>query len=214
MKIIPTIFEKRFERAEEKIEIIAPMVTWLQVDVIDAIFTVGKTFELELLATIEPIFYEKILWETHLMVKEPIKWIEKCLHVNSSRIIGQVEMMDDREKFVEAVKDSGAEVGLGFDVETTVTDIPLETDLILLMARKAGFEERPFETKKVLEKINTLQKLLEINKNYHFEIGVDGGIDREKIEILKEAGADTAYCGSAIFNGKVEDNWQQLQKLL
>ena len=48
------------------------------------------------------------------------KWIEKCNFVGACRIIGQVEMMSDKNKFIEEIKAKGLESGLSFDVETEI----------------------------------------------------------------------------------------------
>ena len=103
---------------------------------------------------------ESILWETHLMVNDPIKWVEKSMFVNASRMIGHVEMMPDREAFVKRVKDEGAEAGLAFDVDTEVENIPKETDLVLLMSRKVGFGSFPFD-ERIYERI---KKAVEIRE--------------------------------------------------
>ena len=172
MQVIPTILEKSFDEAKDRILRLKDQVRWIQIDVIDGYFSFGKTFELELLTKVEGS--ENILWETHLMVKEPINWIKKSMFINCSRIIGQVEMMSNRDEFIKKVKDNNVEAGLAFDIDTEVTDdIPEETDVILLLSRKSGFESQPFE-EKVYEKI---EKLVEIRKNnqLNFRIGIDGG---------------------------------------
>ncbi len=180
------------------------LVKWIQIDVIDGIFVFEKTFELELLKGILEE-NEKNLLDIHLMVKEPIKWINKCEFVGASRIIGQVEMMTDREEFVKRVKDMGIEVGLAFDINTKIKNIPEETDMVLLMGRKVGFEVMPFE-EKVWERIKKIRE-------QKFEIGVDGGVNISNIERLKKEGVDLAYCGGAIFGeGKIEDNLKNLQR--
>jgi len=206
MQIIPTILEKDFNRAKEKILVVKDLVKWIQIDVIDGFFTFGKTFELELITKIEGV--ENLLWETHLMVKEPINWIEKSIFINTSRIIGQVEMMSDREKFVKKVKDKGVEAGLAIDIGTDIGEIPEETDLVLLMGRKAGFESYPFE-EVIYKRIRQLVKIRAKNK-LDFKIGIDGGVNENNINKLEEAGAEIAYCGGAIFNGKVKDNLEKL----
>ena len=207
MQIIPTIIEKDFSVAETKIRLIKDKTRWIQIDVLDGYFSEGKSFELELLNKIQKEIQNNLL-EIHLMVKEPIKWIEKCNFVGASRIIGQVEKMFDREKFVEEIKDMGLEAGLAFDVETEINEIPLETDLILLMGRKAGFESLEFD-EKILKKIEFLVNLRK-NNDMNFEIGVDGGINLETIKKIKNTGIEIAYCGKAIFNGKVEENLEKL----
>ena len=138
MQIIPTILEKSFDQAWNKIRQVKEISKWVQIDVIDSKFNFGKTFELELLNN-NPEETENILWEIHLMVDEPINWIEKCNFVGALRIIGQVEKMSDRESFVDAVKNLGIDVGLAMDIDTEIGQIPKEVDLILLMARKSAF---------------------------------------------------------------------------
>ena len=99
MIVIPTILEKDFARAEIKIKLIKDKSRWMQIDVIDGYFTDGKTFELELLNKIGKEIQSNLL-EIHLLVKEPIKWVEKCNFVGANRIIGQVEMMSSKDEFV------------------------------------------------------------------------------------------------------------------
>lgn len=207
MQIIPTILEKDFYLAETKIKLIKDKSRWLQIDVIDGFFLEGKTFELELLNKIETEIQDNLL-EVHLMVREPIKWIEKCNFVGATRIIGQVEMMDDSEKFVSKIKDLGLETGLAFDVDTEVKEIPKETDLVLLMGRKSGFGTIEFEDK-IYKKIETLVNFRKI-KNMDFKIGIDGGVNLKNIKKIKDVGVDIAYCGGAIFNGNVNDNFEKL----
>lgn len=207
MQIIPAILEKEFANAEAKISRVKNLVKWIQIDVIDGIFTYGKTFELELLnKKIKET--ENILWDIHLMVKEPKNWIEKCNFVGATRIIGQVENMSDRVEFINKVKDLGLEAGLAFDIDTNIAEIPLETDLVLLMGRKLGFDSKPID-KKIFERIEKVKKIREI-ENKNFLIGVDGGINKENIEELKRSGVDIAYCTGAIFNGNVDNNLKEL----
>ena len=208
MQIIPTILEKEISSAEIKLRLIKDKSRWIQIDVIDGFFSPGKSFELELLNKMQKELQNNLL-EIHLMVKEPIKWIEKCNFVGACRIIGQVEKMSDRKEFVEEIKDMGLEAGLAFDVETEIGEIPDETDLILLMGRKSGFESAEFE-EEIYKKIEDLAKFKKENK-MDFKIGIDGGINLEILEKIKKSGAEIAYCGGAIFNGNVNDNFEKLK---
>jgi len=207
MQIIPTILEKEFDKALIKIRQAKGISKWIQVDVIDGKFSGGKTFELELLNNILDET-EDILWEVHLMVNEPKNWIEKGNFVNASRIVGQVEMMTDRNEFVTEVKNLGIEAGLAIDIDTEIGEIPEETDVVLLLARKAGFERADFNDK-VFEKIEKLKKIRN-EKKLKFIIGVDGGIDTTNIGKLNNAGVEIAYCGGSIFSGMVEENIEKL----
>lgn len=208
MKIIPTIFEKNFLMAEEKILAIKDMVDWIQVDVTDGYFVDGKTFELEMLGRVEET--ESSLFDIHLMVENPEKWINKCLFVGASRIIGHVEAIDKRSEFVDLIKKEGVETGLAFDIDTNIdNDIDQDVDVVLLMGRKAGFGVYEFD-EIVFEKI---KKVVELRRKIgaNWKIGVDGGINIGNLEKLKEIGVDIAYCGSAVFNGDINKNLERLK---
>lgn len=209
MTIIPTIFDKDYREAEKKLEMVKGLVKWVQFDVTDNVFTPGKTFELELLGKFG-IEMTDFLYDIHLMVKEPIKWLEKCLFVNASRVIGQVEMMDNIDSFVKKSKDIGFETGIAYDWDTKIGKIPREVDLVLLMGRKAGFVSSTLENG-VFEKIEKLIKIRE-SDFLEFRIGIDGGVNLENIHELKISGADFVYCGGAVFSGNVKNNLELLQK--
>ncbi|MFZ2152674.1 MAG: hypothetical protein WAV41_01285 [Microgenomates group bacterium] len=185
MQIIPTIgLKKQYEEAEERIRQIRDYSNWIQIDVCDSVFAKGKTFELELLGKLD-FETKNSLWDVHLMVKEPINWINKCVKVGASRIIGQSEMMSDKTMFLDKVKNEAAEAGLAFDVDTEVKTIEGDWDIILLMGRRAGFGYFDFEGK-VLDKIKKV-------KDMGYRVGIDGGVDVDNYEKIVEAGADIIY---------------------
>lgn len=194
MIIIPTVAEKEFEKVEQRIQNIDDRSIWFQVDVMDNKLVSGKSFELELLTKLT-IDISKKLIDIHLMVKEPINWFEKCIFVGANRIIGQVEMMSNKEKFVEKIKNEGVEAGLAFDIETPLSDVPIpeETDIVLLMGRKMGFGVYDLDDR-IWQKIDVLK---EIRKSMEkkFSIAVDGGVNKTNWTRLKEVGVDVVYCG-------------------
>lgn len=190
VKIIPTVLEKNIFEAEKRVSQVKNRSKWIQIDVIDGIFLPEKSMELELVSRLDGV--ENILWDIHLMVKEPVNWLEKCIFIGATRVTGQVEMMSDREEFVKQVKDAGMEAGLAFDIKSDVDDIPEETDVVLLMGRKAGFGWKEMDN-------NIYQKLKiakEMKKERDYLIGVDGGVTVDNIDKLGEAGVDIVYSGN------------------
>ena len=208
MQIIPSILEKDFSIAENKIKLIKDKFRWMQIDVIDGFFSEGRSFELELLNKIE-VQIQNNLIEVHLMVKEPIKWIEKCNFIGASRIIGQVEMMNDRNSFIQEVKNMGLEAGLAFDVDTEIEKIPDGTDVVLIMGRKSGFQANKFQE----DTINKIKKVVQAREGkdaQYYKIGIDGGVNLDTIKKIKEAGAEIAYCGRTVFDAILNDNLEKL----
>lgn len=199
MQIIPTVTEKDFYKAEQRIVGVAQFSRWIQIDVFDNVFSPGSSFSLELINKLD-FATENLLWDVHLLVKEPIDWIEKCLFIGASRIVGQVEMMNDREMFVKTIRDEGLEAGLAFDIDTEINDIPIETNLVILMGRKAGFGVFDLENKL----FDKLDKLHQINqkRGQKFLIGVDGGVSPDNIGRIKDSGIDVIYSGGNYFQLK------------
>jgi len=183
MKIVPTILEKDFSEAERKVGLVLDLVSWIQIDVIDGVFCPGKTFELELISRVDFNMENKLL-DIHLMVKEPIKWVNKCDFVGAARVTGQVEMMTDRNKFVKKVKDLNMEAGLAIDIDTEIGEIPEETDMVLLLGRKAGFGGGEMD-ERIWKKIEGLRQIQSGEVNA-FQIGVDGGVTKEKVSRFVE----------------------------
>lgn len=212
MQIIPAVLERKFEDADRKIDLVKDLTRWVQIDVIDGVLTPGKTFELEQLTKLS-FNSDNLLWDIHLMVKEPIKWIKKCDFVGANRVIGQVEMMEDREEFVKSIKDLGMEAGLAFNVDTVIDcDIPEDTDIVLLMGRPFGFGNYKMD-KCISQRIEQL-KQVRIDKDLNFAIGVDGGITENNIPLLCRLGVSMAYCTGAIYSGIVKENWKKLNSLI
>jgi ribulose-phosphate 3-epimerase len=194
MRIIPTTgLHKNFDEAEERLRQIKDYSRWIQVDVCDNVFAAGKTFELELLKKIS-FNTDNVLWDIHLMVKEPIDWIEKCMFIGASRIIGQVEMMTNRDDFVSRVKDTGLEVGLAFDVETIINQIPKEVDEILIMGRKAGFGYFEMD-KSVVKRVKQAKQIANT-----MAIAIDGGVDVENVKMLENEGVEIVYSEKNYFD--------------
>lgn len=188
MQIIPTTNPQvDFDRVEARLSLVKDTTTWIQIDVTDGVLVKPVSFPLELLNRSDLIL-EKNIFDIHLMVKEPINWLNKCLFIQASRIIGQVEAMSDREAFISAVKDQGLEAGLAFDVDTPVDfNIPLDTDLILLMGRPMGFDPLPLDDR-IFAKIKKL-------KDKKYKVAVDGGVTPDSLLRFIDAGVDIIYSG-------------------
>ncbi|MFA6606990.1 MAG: hypothetical protein WCS75_08335, partial [Sphingomonas sp.] len=78
MQIIPAIIGKSFEEIEAKVHKVEGLVGWVQIDVMDGVFTdtifwpyVAEGGGLEKLNVLGAIRNDKLKYEAHLMVKDP-----------------------------------------------------------------------------------------------------------------------------------------------
>jgi len=209
-EIIPTILTADFSEYIKKMQGLKGVCPRVQVDIIDGKFVGNQTISLESLKN-EPT---DLRMDLHLMVKEPEEWVNRALEILPDRLIGQVEMMYEPQKFINRATNGGFEVGIALDLETPVESVPEEiyhmVDLVLLLSVKAGFSGQEFD-EKVLEKIEKIKKIV----GDLVGIGVDGGLTDEKIKLCQKKGANIFNVGSTFW--EAEDlglRYNELLKLI
>lgn len=151
--------------------------------------------------------------DIHLMVEDIELFINKYRVLEPQFITFHVELQKDIEKYLKMVRSFGIKVGLAINPDTDLSALkPLlkEVDLILLMSVYPGKGGQSFITE-TTKRINTLKAWRE-QLQLPFLIEVDGGININTIQDVKEA--DIIVSGSYITNGNVEENIQNLKKLL
>ena len=204
--IIPTILEKNWEEIEAKFEIYRKFAKAVHVDFIDGKFTDNLTFP-----DSNPFskFSKYFELEAHLMVEEPINYLDNLSRAGFKTFLGHVEKMSDQVKFVAKGEALGA-VGLALDIATPVSAIKVpneDLDQVLLMSIVAGASGRPFD-ERVIPKIRSL-------KNQGFlNIQIDGGVSDQTLPILKNAGANIFCVNSFLFKGDPEKQYRLLESLL
>lgn len=204
VEVIPAILTNNFGEVEEKLNKLEVLVDRVQIDIVDGVFANNKSIDPALLQPVETT----LNLDFHLMTKDPINWVEKCIQGNADRIIGQIEKMDSQKEFVNKIMNKGLKPGLALDTETEVVKIDLEVvpllDVILLMSYPAGFGGQPFDPK-TYKKIDELFSLREKEKAL-FKICIDGGVTIDNIGKMIENGADEVAIGTRLFDGNLEEN--------
>ena len=195
MQILPGILEKDWDSIKTKIELAKTFTNTLHIDIIDGKFANNTTF-----LDPEPFiqYSNELFLELHMMVENPIQYIEPFAKAGFKRFIGHVEKMPDQEEFVKVAKQYG-EVGLAVDGDSNLDQLKIDLnklDCVLIMTINAGFSGQEFDPVK-LEKVQTLKQM---NKNLVIEI--DGGINDQTIRLAKEAGANRFVSTSFLFNSE------------
>lgn len=211
VEVIPSILTNDRAELEDMLMKAEGAVKRVQIDIIDGQFAANKTIDPAVVSEVESPF----LLDFHLMTKEPINWVEKAKSGGADRIIGQVEMMGNQEEFIGKVVEAGAAVGLGLDLDTPTSSLEKEIldslDVILVMSVKAGFGGQEFQ-ESALSKIKDLSKQKEAGAR--FRICVDGGVSKDNLTKIKEAGADEVVVGKRLYAPTVIDGLKQFENLL
>ena len=201
-EIIPGILEKDFLEIERKIELVRRFSKVIHIDIIDGKFAPNTSF-------LDPKPFEKytrdLFFEAHLMVEEPINYLEPFAASGFKRFLGHIEKMSDQVEFV-AKGEFLAEVGLAIDLDTQLDSIKSsfeDLDSILIMSVKAGFSGQSFMPQ-------ALEKIKKIREKSQVPIEIDGGINEAVLEEAFSCGVNRFVTTSFLFNGNPSDNYQKL----
>ncbi len=204
--VIPTILENSWEEIEKKFKIYESFTRVIHIDFIDGKFDKNLTF-------LDPKPFSKYSnqfeLEAHLMVEEPVNYLDGLAAAGFKKFLGQVEKMSDQVDFVAKGEALGV-VGLALNIETPISEIKVnlaDLDQILLMSIVAGASGRPFD-ERVVSKIKSLSDREFVN------IEIDGGICDQTLPILKNVGASMFCVNSFLFKADPEDQFRLLQSLL
>lgn len=177
-------------------------------DVMDGQFTKYKTIDYKYIEQLRE--KSSLLFDVHLMIKNPEKEINKYIKYGADIITVHYESFEDKEiliKVLKKIKSKNKMAGLCIDLDTKieVAEPYLQyIDLILIMSVKAGKGGQVFN-KSALKKIKFIRSI-----NPEILIEVDGGIDDETAPQCVRAGADILVSGSFIYNN---DTYEAIQKL-
>ncbi|MGB3972718.1 MAG: ribulose-phosphate 3-epimerase [Peptococcia bacterium] len=172
---------------------------WLHIDVMDGHFVPNITLGPMVVKALRP--KSQLLFDVHLMIEEPDKYIRDFRAAGADLITVHVETCKHLHRTIQAIKDTGAKAGVALNPHTpleTIQYILEDLDLVLLMTVNPGFGGQKF-IPNVLPKINLLRKLAE-QRNPELFIQVDGGINKDTAPLVVEAGANVLVAGSAVFN--------------
>jgi len=211
-EIIPGILENNWSEIEKKLKIDKSFAKSVHIDILDGKFAPNTTF-------LDPTLFSKysgeLFLEVHLMVENPIQYLEPFAKAGFKRFIGQVECLRqpaDQIEFITKTKLFG-EVGLAIAMPTSLDLIKVpykDLDCVLVMAVKAGNSGQKFNSE-CLKKIETLKSV-----KPDMKIEIDGGINDKTILLAKNVGANRFVSTSFIFgaDSSVNSGSQERYNLL
>jgi len=200
MEIVPSLLSADFTRLKEEIQAVERAgARRLHLDIMDGHFVPNITIGPLIVTAIRKI--TKLHLESHLMITNPEKYIDKFIKAGSDTVIIHVENNENVVGNLQHIRNLKAKAGLVLNPATPFTAIEKYLgyiDHLLVMTVNPGFGGQVM-IKKALTKV-TLAKPYQ--QKYNFLIEVDGGIHLRTLAMVKAAGADLFVAGSAIFAAK------------
>ena len=171
---------------------------YIHIDVMDGAFVPNITIGPCVIASLRS--HSDLVFDTHLMINEPIRYINEFRKAGADIITVHAEACADLEATLTEIRACGAKVGLSIkpktDPETIRAYLPL-CDMILIMTVEPGFGGQSFIYEAV-ENIKKVKAMIE-EAGLNIPIEVDGGITVDTIGVAAKAGAEIFVAGSAVY---------------
>lgn len=204
MEISVSYLNSLYSKEKTILNIEKTTANYLHVDLMDGGFVPQRNFELA--DVLKLLKNHELPLDIHLMVFDPLIYIDKLAELEPSYITFHLEATKDIVKTIEAIKRHNIKVGLSIKPDTNIMELmPYLSivDLVLVMSVEPGAGGQSF--------IPASSNRLEILKNYResnnltYKIEVDGGINDETLPSIKN-NLDIAVVGSYICLSK---NYQE-----
>ena len=194
--ISPSILSADFANLEADIKRVEPYVPWLHIDVMDGHFVPNISIGVPVVKSIRKI--TNLFLDTHLMIENPIKYVDAFVDAGSDLITFHYEATKDKTiETIEKIKSRNVKVGLSIKPKTSVDEIKEYinlVDMILIMTVEPGFGGQKFMEDCACK----IAQIKEINPNVLVQ--VDGGINAQTAIICKNFGVDSLVAGNYIYS--------------
>lgn len=192
MRIVPALLANNLDDFKRFIRVAEAFTDYVQLDFMDGLFVPSKSITPDELRGLKTT----LRTEAHLMATRPEDYLGALKEFGTEKVLFHFEAVSHPSATLNNIRDRGFAVGLAINPETSlaeVRELVSQVDSVLLLTVNPGFYGSSF-IPEVLDKVRELKE-----SKPSLPVGVDGGVKPDNIKIVKEAGADFACVGSAIF---------------
>ncbi len=171
----------------------------IHLDVMDGQFVPNITFGAKTIAALRK--RTRLPFDAHLMIANPGRFMPEFLDAGCDSVTIHVEIREDVEPTLRAIRAAGRAAGLCVKPKTPLTALePYRRllDIVMVMTVEPGFGGQSFMADVAKAKLLGARGYLS-HKLHGGEVHVDGGVNRETAELVGSLGVDVLVVGSALW---------------
>ena len=181
-------------------------------DVMDGMFVPNISFGIPVLTSVRAAT-NRIL-DVHLMVQAPERYIDKFIDAGADIVTVHQEACVPLKETIDHIHERGKKAGVAIKPHTDIQVLePFfgTADMFLVMTVEPGFGGQEYMDI-CTGKIRDLRARL-TDEGLDTDIQVDGGITRNNVRTVLDAGANVIVMGSSVFGGDITDNARYFSQL-
>ncbi len=202
MLVAPSILSADFGNLANEVKAICNAECDLvHVDVMDGHFVPNLTIGPVVVSAVAKATTKPM--DIHLMVENNTFFVDLFAPLRPKYISFHIEEEKHPHRLVQYIRSLGVKPAIVLNPHTPPESIEYllaDIDMVLLMSVNPGFGGQQF-IPSVLERAKRLKALIELH-NPNCLIEVDGGVNNQNINALKEAGVDIVVAGSYVFGNR------------
>ncbi len=178
---------------------------YIHIDVMDGVFVPSISFGMPVIETIRKV--TKRIFDVHLMIVEPERYVKEFAECGADSITFHLEATEDADEVIDLIHSLGCRAGMSIKPKTSVEAVRKylsKLDMLLVMTVEPGFGGQKYIPEST-ERIRKIRQMAD-GQGIDLDIQVDGGITKENVHVVLDAGANVIVAGSAIFKGNITEN--------
>ena len=178
---------------------------YIHIDVMDGVFVPSISFGIPVITSIRKT--TKKIFDVHLMIVEPERFVKEFAECGADSITFHIEATEDVDEIIDLIHDLGCKAGMSIKPRTPVEVVEKylhKLDMLLVMTVEPGFGGQKYIPEST-ERIREIRRMAD-EQGLDLDIQVDGGITKENVQVVLDAGANVIVAGSAVFRGNISEN--------